>query len=114
MALLLLAFAPGSWPKEPSQFDEVHRFIFYAVLEGLYDDGVSNGDVDRILLKGEKEYYFHFVYACPVCTPTIDALLTLKSFKKNGSVSYHAPAFVDLDDCAACDGACEKNWMDKP
>ena len=55
-------------------FDEASRFIFYSVLEGLYEDGLSNEDVAQILMKREKEAYFHFIYACPVCNPTIWAL----------------------------------------
>lgn len=54
--------------------DEATRFIFYSVLEGLYEDGLSKEDVAQILMKREKEAYFHFIYACPVCNPTIWAL----------------------------------------
>ena len=57
-----------------SDFDEATRFIFYSVLEGLYEDGLSKEDVAQILMKREKEAYFHFIYACPVCTATIWAL----------------------------------------
>ena len=60
-------------------FDGTTRFIFYSVLEGLYEDGVSNGDVNQILLKRENESYFHFIYACPVCTSTIWALQRYRS-----------------------------------
>ena len=54
--------------------DETTRFIFHSVLEGLYEDGLSKEDVAQILMKREKETYFHFIYACPVCNPTIWAL----------------------------------------
>jgi hypothetical protein len=176
-----------------SQIDETSRFIFYSVLEGLYDDGVSNQDVDQILLKKEKQKYFHFIYACPICTATIWALEAyrsrpealysvklrtstfgpglsepvraqlysedpnqrlivinqlvkdwidrrmkkmrlssdervtllaaieekrkagmeaLKSFRgrkgEPGSVQYYAPAYLDLDECAVCNGAVGK------
>lgn len=49
--------------------------IFYAVLEGLYDEGVGNDDVD-ILLRADKatQRLVHFVPGCPLCLPTIDAL----------------------------------------
>ncbi len=59
---------------EDPTFDEGSRFIFFAVLEGLYEDGVSNADVDQILLRKPGQGYFHFIYACPVCTATIWAL----------------------------------------
>lgn len=65
--------------EQPSErFDETSRFIFYSVLEGLYEDGLSTADVDRILMKNEGESYFHFVYACPICTATIWALETYR------------------------------------
>ena len=57
-----------------SEIDETSRFIFHSVLEGLYEDGLSKEDVAQILMKREKETYFHFIYACPVCNATIWAL----------------------------------------
>jgi len=57
-----------------NEIDETARFIFYSVLEGLYEDGLSKEDVTQILMKREKETYFHFILACPVCTPAIWAL----------------------------------------
>jgi hypothetical protein len=70
------ASAPLRAAEQPrrSELDETTRFIFYSVLEGLYEDGLSKEDVAQILLKREKETYFHFILACPVCTPTIWAL----------------------------------------
>ncbi len=59
--------------------DDTSRFIFYSVLEGLYEDGLSNEDVQQILLKKDKQAYFHFIYSCPVCTPAIWALETYRS-----------------------------------
>ena len=61
-------------PVRENQIDETSRFIFYSVLEGLYEDGLSKEDVAQILMKREKETYFHFIYACPVCGATIWAL----------------------------------------
>ncbi len=60
-------------------FDDTSRFIFYSVLEGLYEDGLSNADVDQILLKKEGQSYYHFIYACPICTATIWALQTYRA-----------------------------------
>jgi hypothetical protein len=59
--------------------DEATRFIFYSVLEGLYEDGLSKEEVAQILMKREKEAYFHFIYACPVCNATIWALEAYKA-----------------------------------
>lgn len=83
--LLVLAFAAlpslhaqtGSPPEKPrysSLTDDTSRFIFYSVLEGLYEDGLSNADIDQILRKHEGENYFNFIYSCPVCTATVQAL----------------------------------------
>ncbi len=69
--------AAGAPP--PSQIDATTRFVFYSALEGLYEDGVSNQDVDQILMKKENQSYFHFIYACPICTATIWALQAYRS-----------------------------------
>jgi hypothetical protein len=74
-ALALFLFATLLPSRAAADFGEAHRFVFYAVLEGCYEDGLSNQDVSQILLheKG-KGLYSHFVYGCPLCTPTIHAL----------------------------------------
>lgn len=49
--------------------------IFFAVLEGLYRDGVSNAIVDRMLeIDPATHFPANFVWACPICMPVIDAL----------------------------------------
>lgn len=65
--------------RRAGDFDEASRFVFYSVLEGFYEDGISNADVDQILLKQEGQTYFHFIYACPVCTSTVWALETYRA-----------------------------------
>jgi hypothetical protein len=61
-----------AWPESRAS-----QLVFFAVLEGLYRDGVSNDDVDRIIPPGEngKPRFDteHFVYACPLCHPAFDA-----------------------------------------
>jgi hypothetical protein len=71
---LSLAVSAHAQPRVKPDIDDTSRFIFYSVVEGLYEDGVSNKDVDQILMKKEKQTYFHFIYACPVCGATIWAL----------------------------------------
>lgn len=75
--LALLTLTTSSFAEK--DFDDAHRFIFYAVLEGCYEDGLSTADVSQILLRRSNEAYFHFIYSCPICTPTIDALETYRS-----------------------------------
>jgi hypothetical protein len=64
--------ARADWPQTRAS-----QLIFFAVLEGLYRDGVSNEDVDLIIPpdkngKGRCEQE-HFVYACPLCHPAFEA-----------------------------------------
>jgi hypothetical protein len=58
-----------------SLFDEEHeRGIFFAVLEGLYEDGVNNEVVDAILaVDPDTGYPANFVWACPICMPALNA-----------------------------------------
>lgn len=53
------------------EFSDVHRFIFYAVLEGAYEEGLSDEAVSTLF--GEKGTE-HFVIGCPICGPAYDAL----------------------------------------
>jgi hypothetical protein len=56
---------------------EASQLVFFAVLEGLYRDGVMNEDVDLIIPPGTngqpKFDSEHFVYACPLCHPAYEA-----------------------------------------
>jgi hypothetical protein len=65
--------APIDWPQTRAS-----QLVFFAVLEGLYRDGVTNSDVDLIIPPGDagksrfdKEI---FVYACPLCHPAFEAM----------------------------------------
>jgi hypothetical protein len=57
----------SSWPK-----NDVGPFVFHAVLEGLYTDGVSNEVVDKIL---KPDLLANFVHQCPLCHPAYQAFL---------------------------------------
>jgi hypothetical protein len=58
----------SDWVSDPGS-----QMVFHAVLEGLYTDGVSNADVDRIL---QRE---HFVVACPLCDPAYAAFAAYRA-----------------------------------
>jgi hypothetical protein len=59
------------------------QLVFFAVLEGLYEDGVSTGDVNRILAVDPRtqqpQFHEHFVDACPLCVPAFDAFALYRS-----------------------------------
>ena len=88
---LLLATVAGliAWSLQgagPPRTNNVHvswfqsrasQLVFFAVLEGLYRDGISNEVVDSIIPpdkngKGRFDSE-HFVYACPICHPAFEA-----------------------------------------
>ncbi|MEM7012644.1 MAG: hypothetical protein AAF585_14300 [Verrucomicrobiota bacterium] len=61
-----------SWQK-----DEMCQFVFFAVLEGLYRDGIQNEVVDAIIGeladKEEDKVKTHFVFQCELCHATYEA-----------------------------------------
>jgi hypothetical protein len=64
--------ASKSWPETRAS-----QLVFFAVLEGLYRDGVTNSDVDLIIPPGDGDKPRFdsevFVYACPLCHPAFEA-----------------------------------------
>lgn len=63
--------------KDRSTEDTSSQLIFFAVIEGLYLDGVTNETVELIIGPGDKPdyegYREHFIYACPLCHPAFEA-----------------------------------------
>ncbi|MGE4601898.1 MAG: hypothetical protein AAEJ65_03225 [Planctomycetota bacterium] len=54
--------------------EEARQLLFFAVLEGLYRDGVDTEVASAICVIEEPAGIPHnFVYACPICTPALDA-----------------------------------------
>jgi hypothetical protein len=64
--------APIDWKEDP-----VCRMVFFAVLEGLYTDGVPDDIVDSIVPRKVKEganpLKTSFVVQCPLCHPVYEA-----------------------------------------
>jgi hypothetical protein len=62
----------GTWAQSRAS-----QLVLFAVLEGLYRDGVSNEDLDHIIPPGKNGHDNfdpqHFVYACPLCHPAFEA-----------------------------------------
>lgn len=82
-ALLALPFARAPLAQEPALEPRAgyepwkpdgERFLFHAVLEGLYADGVSNEVVDALLeLDADLGWPRFFIYGCPICMPAFNA-----------------------------------------
>jgi hypothetical protein len=77
--------AEAKKPAEKNAVTEVavNQMVFFAVLEGLYTDGVSNEVVDLILHIDPKtkapRFNEHFVDHCPLCHPAFDAFVLYRS-----------------------------------
>jgi len=79
-------YNPLLLPAPRSSFSEQHRAVFFAVLEGLYEDGVSDEDVDRILrVDPATKAPRHFVPGCPLCNPALDAF---RAYRSRGDWHY--------------------------
>jgi hypothetical protein len=90
----LLSLALNTTAAPARDFDDNYRFIFYAVMEGCYEDGIATTNVDQILLMNTNVGFVHFVYACPLCTPTIHALEAYRSRPKHfAELKTHATTF---------------------
>jgi hypothetical protein len=63
---------------ERQLFDPTYQFLFFATLEGLYRDGVSQVDVEALLVRQPKGGYVNFIYTCPICMPVQGAIETYK------------------------------------
>jgi hypothetical protein len=70
---------------KPNLIDPQSRsqLIFFAVVEGCYEDGLSTADVDQILgvdpRTKQLRYSEHFVGCCPLCMPAFDAFQLYRS-----------------------------------
>ena len=76
-----IPFLQGNW-EQP-----LRQLIFFAILEGLYLDGISSEVAAAFAqIQEDTKLPAHFVYSCPLCMPTFDALrlyLTRPSFYSN-------------------------------
>jgi hypothetical protein len=68
------------WKEDPAC-----RLVFHAVLEGLYEDGVSDDVVNNIIPKdkeGREKMKRSFVLDCPLCQPAFEAFCVYQSRPK--------------------------------
>ncbi|MEM9237663.1 MAG: hypothetical protein AAGB14_12870 [Verrucomicrobiota bacterium] len=79
VACLLALHAQELRPNPPKDlFGETHRFVFHAVLEGCFESGVTQEEIDLIIpVRPDKEdrrsITQNLVYSCPLCSPAFDA-----------------------------------------
>jgi hypothetical protein len=94
-AILLAALLlPGGPPAKPTatkapvkdwKSDPACRLVFHAVLEGLYEDGVSDEVVNNIVppdKKGQEKMRRSFVLGCPLCQPAFEAFCVYQARPK--------------------------------
>ena len=67
---------PSHAEERKQAFSKPHKFIFFAVLEGLYEDGVKEKALQAML---GTSLHDNFVYACPICMPVYQALEVYKT-----------------------------------
>ena len=87
------------WQKE-----EMCQFVFFAVLEGLYRDGIQNEIVDAIIgdkiEKKENKVKTHFVFRCKLCHATYEAFRTYRNrpafMQTKGASTFGKGASLDL------------------
>ena len=56
--------------------DETSQFVFFAVLKGLYRDGLSTETVELIVPRKDgdsRPSMENFIYTCPLCHPSFEA-----------------------------------------
>lgn len=63
----------GDWLR-----DSGSQMVFHAVLEGLFNDGVSQEHA-ALMFPSEEKFSEHFVYSCPLCHPAVEALRIYKT-----------------------------------
>ena len=71
LGFVALSFSHANAQEDKPRFSDTHKFIFFAVLEGLYNDGVGDISVAAILGESGTE---NFVIACPICGPASRAV----------------------------------------
>ncbi len=72
------------------QFSDEKRFLFFAVLEGLYNDGLSEESVSSVMGENITD---HFIIACPICLTAYEALEAYRDAPAFTSKTYRVKGF---------------------
>ena len=72
---VLLVPTAGAAAQAP-RIDELQleRLVFLAVLEGAFVDGLGDDELTVLLRRDDGADFHDFIYACPICMPTVHAL----------------------------------------
>ena len=68
----------SDWFRPEGFYDEAHQFLFFAVLEGCYTDGLNRDDIEQIIPNHEDRvriYTKNFIISCPICQPVYDGFV---------------------------------------
>ncbi|MCE9594703.1 MAG: hypothetical protein K8S98_10970 [Planctomycetes bacterium] len=88
------------------------RELFFAVLEGLYADGVSDAAVDAVLeVDRESELPANFVKGCPICTPAFDAFRAYRARPAMSTKSAFGSGLAGADEDALVRGDAEQRFQ---
>jgi hypothetical protein len=75
----LTAPLPGGGAGCAKEAVDYESELFFAVLEGLYRDGVTNDVVEGLLVPNDAGGAALFVPGCPICTPAFNAFLVYRT-----------------------------------
>ena len=108
--------------------DPTFQLVFFSVLDGCFQDGLTDADVDQILRKTPNGQLEHFIYSCPICTATMYALEAYRArpdvhtMKIGGRLAFghgltsdlHARLYSDqIKDRLSALHDLEQNWVDR-
>lgn len=92
MLALLLLMAALTVSARAEADPELRRFVFFAVLEGLYELNLPDQAVDRLLeVDAQTGRPISFIYNCPICTPAYDAFRAYRQRPRDLEVAGQAP-----------------------
>lgn len=138
LAAAILLLAPGGLSgqtasatrdaRRPPVFGPAFQLVFFSVLDGCFQDGLSDADVDQFLLRAKPNGgYEHFVLNCPICSATVRALETYRArpdshLKIGGKLAFgegltaqmHARLYsADVKERLSAIHDLEQNWVDR-
>src|SRR5690349_12132114 len=63
----------GGKPALPAPEEDLDGFLFLATFQELRAEGPPADALAKVLEQDAEGRYLHFVYACPVCSPVVEA-----------------------------------------